>query len=972
MVLSTLCRFTTGRRILIMGVASALALTAASVSSGPAQAKAPGRARTPEISTPSDKAKFYDSRKDPAPARVLRGRAAQLSARPSGGVAALRTELGRQGVVSMDPLTGTARSVSRLDGFLTGASGRPADAIARDYVRAHPDVFGLDAAGVSGLTLRRDYVDIAGSHHLSYVQSVAGVPVFGNGLQANVAGDGRLINVVGSPVAGLPSGSSAPAIPADRARVAAVTAVRETPKPATAKAQGGARQTTVFSNGDRAELVYFMTVNGLRLAWQTQTRVNHKEVYSSVVDAASGQVLYRRSLVESDNGLAWDYYPGAAKGGVQKRRDFTGPGWLPDDSPWLAGNVAHVYNDANDDDVAQRTEEIRPSGHRQFQYPFTNFNSVDPRCSAQFPCSWDPKTANSWQTNRNQDGVQVFYYLGRYHDHLRDAPIGFTRAAGNFEAVDGDAVQGQIEDGSNTADGLPDEGHIDNANMATFPDGQPPVMQMYLFNDPFFPDDFPPTNGGDEADIVYHEYTHGLSNRLVVDALGNSTLGGGQAGAMGEAWSDWYAMDFLNNLGVQPDTAAPGEVRIGNYVGGGADLIRSQPIDCPVGSTSPKCPGFPDTVGPGGYTYGDYSRILFGFHEVHLDGEIWGETLWDLRTALGSRMTESLVTRAMELSPANPSFLDERNAILQADQVVDNGKANAQIWKVFAARGMGWFASTTDGDDQNPIEDFSAPPPAGTPTGSLIGTVTDAETGAPVQGAAVGFFGHASGFPGDLAAVSDATGHYTIDGIIPGTYPAVFARSDMYAEQQTSVSVGSHPTVLNWALHHDWAAQASGGSVAAFNGPDNSQFGCGPDRAIDVSLRQGWESDSDVGPDNTSRVPKFITVKLPRALNISAVAVDPGAICDDGYTASTKGYRLETSVDGVTFTVASTGAFGADDRHRLNSVPLAAGSTAGINYVRFTMLSTQLPDGADCAVTPYFGCFFMDLAELEVYGTVAP
>src|SRR5256885_4320785 len=138
MALSTLCRFTTGRRILIMGVASALALTASSVTSGPAQAKAPGRARTPEISTLSDKAKFYDSRKDPAPARVLRGRAAQLSARPSGGGAALRTGLGRQGVVSMDPLTGTARSVSRLGGFLTGSSGRPPHPLARDYGPAPP------------------------------------------------------------------------------------------------------------------------------------------------------------------------------------------------------------------------------------------------------------------------------------------------------------------------------------------------------------------------------------------------------------------------------------------------------------------------------------------------------------------------------------------------------------------------------------------------------------------------------------------------------------------------------------------------------------------------------------------------------------------------------------------------------------------------------------------------------------------
>ena len=46
---------------------------------------------------------------------------------------------------------------------------------------------------------------------------------------------------------------------------------------------------------------------------------------------------------------------------------------------------------------------------------------------------------------------------------------------------------------------------------------------------------------------MYHEYTHGLSNRLVVDADGNSTLNSIQAGAMGEAWSDCYAMDYLVN-----------------------------------------------------------------------------------------------------------------------------------------------------------------------------------------------------------------------------------------------------------------------------------------------------------------------------------------------------------------------------------------------------------------------------------------
>ncbi len=136
-------------------------------------------------------------------------------------------------------MTATARSVSRLDGFLTSASARPADAIARDYVRAHPDVFGLDATGVARLVLRRDYVDIAGTHHLSFVQSVGGIPLVGNGLQANVTGDGQLVNLVGSPVAGLPAAAGAPGVSADKARAAAITraaartwpAVRRRPSP---------------------------------------------------------------------------------------------------------------------------------------------------------------------------------------------------------------------------------------------------------------------------------------------------------------------------------------------------------------------------------------------------------------------------------------------------------------------------------------------------------------------------------------------------------------------------------------------------------------------------------------------------------------------------------------------------------------------------------------------------------------------
>jgi hypothetical protein len=303
--------------------------------------------------------------------------------------------------------------------------------------------------------------------------------------------------------------------------------------------------------------------------------------------------------------------------------------------------------------------------------------------------------------------------VNTFHDHLAAAPIGFTARAGNFEGAD--RLQAQALDGANLAGGLPEATHVDNAFMYTPPDGRSPVMGMYLWHAPGarYPDGDPfiAANGADAADIVYHEYTHGLSNRLVVDANGVTTLGDVQAGAMGEGWSDWYAMDYLVRRGLMKDTPSAGELRIGRYVTAGGGL-RSQPLDCPAGSTSRVCPGTAG-AGRGGYTYGDYGRVAGGGPDVHADGEIWAQTLWDLRTSLGFNVTAPLVTRAMELSPANPSFLDERNAILMADQVVHRGRYRARIWSVFARRGMGWAARTTGGDDAAPVQDFSLPPAAG-------------------------------------------------------------------------------------------------------------------------------------------------------------------------------------------------------------------------------------------------------------------
>ncbi|MCA2212401.1 M36 family metallopeptidase [Jidongwangia harbinensis] len=897
-----------------------------------------------------ERPKNYDARDAIAvqPAGETR-RALSDALRSGSPVRDLRAKLGVQGIVDIDRSTGTARRVARLDGFLTGPTEKAPATVALDYVKAHPEVFGLAAAEVANLTLRKDYVDVDGTHHLSFTQSVDGVPVFGNGLKAHVTSGGRLVQVDGSPLAALPASTGSVGISAAQAHRAAVADVSGTSTATVERSAGNAVRDTSFTDGSDAKLVLFQTVAGPRLAWQTLVP---GEGYLHVVDAADGKVLYRQDLVAADHAQVWQNYPGAPQGGTQVNANLNK--WLPLNAPRLEGNVAHVWSDLDDDDVADPAEEIAPAGRRSFDYPFTDFSAdVGEPCSAQYQCSWDVLNAYSWRTNREQNAAQLYWFLGTFHDHLAAEPIGFTREAGNFEAVDGDAIQAHSIDGAETAFGAPDPDHENNANMYTPPDGTAPTMQMYLFRNG---GSVIAGNSGDSADIVYHEYGHGLSNRLVVDAHGLSGLNEYQPGAMGEAWSDWYAMDYLVAKGLEEDTAAEGDVLVGKYLLTGG-TIRTQGIDCPVGSTSAACPGTPG-AGPGGYTYGDIGKIYPFGPAIHDDGEVWAQTLWDLRTAIGSKKAQKLITRAMELSPVEPSFLDMRNSILQADLVVNEGKQQKKIWKIFAERGMGFFAASQGGGDFAPAEDFRVPPPANSPTGTLSGTVTDADTGAPAAGVTVGFLGHASGFGGDYSAVTGADGSYTISGILPGTYPQVFARGAGYDPKGSGISISAGERRLDWQLRRDWAGASGGAKLASATGPDYTQYGCGPARLIDQSDGTGWGSE-------VAQAGQQAVIELPAAVDVRELVINPSAVCGDDITASTGRYRVETSPDKATWTVAASGVFPRGTA-TATPVPLTAG-TAGVRYVRYTMLTSQAQDAGICP-GPFNGCKYVDSAELSVYG----
>ncbi len=296
-------------------------------------------------------------------------------------------------------------------------------------------------------------------------------------------------------------------------------------------------------------------------------------------------------------------------------------------------------------------------------------------------------------------------------------------------------------------------------------------MQMYLQRAATWAPNIPSGDSGNEAETVYHEFAHGLSNRLVTTPDGIPSLNAQQSGAMGEGWSDWYAIDFTDNHGWFFDTPANGDAFPFRYSGGrrGRRSGRPRPT-ARSASPRPTAPWTRFGSGPGGYTYADFGNIV-GRPEVHADGEIWVQTLWEMRELLGSAVTESIVTRGMELSPPEPSFLDMRNAILQADEVVFAGAHADALWTLFAERGMGYYAAASDGSDVNPVADFDdAPDCAVDPCGTVSGTITDSVSGAPLSGVHVGIAGHMSGLGSDLGDVTDASGTFSIADVPFHTY----------------------------------------------------------------------------------------------------------------------------------------------------------------------------------------------------------
>lgn len=911
-----------------------LAASASLAAAAPAQAAQPGAADF----TRATRAVA------PVPANVAAARSVQ------------RQKLGRLGVLQVAARSGGVRAYGRLDGLLTAPSARPGADVALDFVRARPQIFGLDAADLSRLDLVRSF-SAGGIEQVRWAQSYGGITAIDTSLTANLTASGRLINIVGEPRHDLALATVTPDVSASDAyaRAAAVLAGRPADVRRTA---AGAERATAFDDGGTAKLVIYEG-GGPRLGWRMTIPIDGTHVYDVVADATSGVLQRAHNLVAAVTATVSPNYPGAPAGGT--RASVNIDAFLDPGATRLIGPAAHTFTDSSD--VVQgpgaappAAGEIAPVGGN---FDFAITDPFDPDCSPLL-CIWRPGVSNSWVPNRGADATQLHWFVSNFHDHLANTPaIGFTSAAGNFERAD--RVVAQSMDGAALAGGQPDADHVNNANMTTLPDGTSPLMQMYLSNIA----GHPASTGLDPA-VVYHEYTHGLVGRTIADAAGAAAVSGAQSGAFNEGAADFYAIDYLVGEGLEADDPALRDVTLAKFAFGGA--LRSEPSDCRVAADPSAVDGVCSGGGTphfGGYTYADFGQIA-GVPEVHADGEIWTQTLWQLRQALIARLgvaagtdhVRRLATNAMRLVPDNPSFLDLRNGVLQAAAASHPGDVD-DVWSVFAERGMGYFASTTSSGDVRPIADTSPPPP-GNPAGTVSGVVTDSATGIPVAGLKVAFTGHDSGIGPDLSATTSASGSYTISAVPAGTYPLLRVRGRGYADQAASVAVAASPAVTtrNFAVARDVAATDAGGRVVSAQGPDFTDFGCGPAKLIDQDPGIVW---STAAPSNVAAPgAKEIVVELAAATDLTVVDIDPAAGCGDDDNAALRTYELQASTDGTTFTPIASGAFTPADLHRNNPVALSS-PPSGTRFLKLIAKTPQSTAGS--------GAQFMDVGELRAFGT---
>lgn len=481
---------------------------------------------------------------------------------------------------------------------------------------------------------------------------------------------------------------------------------------------------------------------------------------------------------------------------------------------------------------AQASSSLTPGG------PFLPPASPTRDYAPAFTDAWhtstcDPAAIADPTRRADIDASIVNLFVGHNRIHDFAYRLGLTEPRGAMQVTnfgkggaEGDPELGNAQNAALTNTVVAQGGLTgrNNANQITLQDGVPGITNQYLFQ-PQLGFYSPCADGGMDATIFLHEYTHAISNRLIAGP--DTGLSGAQGGSMGESWSDLVAIEYLNAFGLAgkrgEDPFALGAYATGDKQRGIRDYnLRDNPLN-----------------------YGDFGFDTTG-PEVHADGEIWNGVQIAVRQALvekyrsrynpqdaalqascalgrtsaggqhasfdgcpGNRRWVTFLFDAMILQANGaPSMVDMKNAQLAADMLRTGGADQQAMAEAFAKRGLGTGSSAKNGDDTHPTPSFAAPTAAR--NGKVTFTLVDAKTNKAVKGDV--FVGQFQARTTPIASTDPATKIASVANFVTGTYP-LLVQAKGYGLQRFSLAVAAGSTATKRIALEPNVASASQGAV---------------------------------------------------------------------------------------------------------------------------------------------------------------
>ncbi len=653
----------------------------------------------------------YDARFDPAKSQLVTAEPTEFQKAAAEAWAATDPDL----AIEFDTLTGAGRSIRHHTGFLTAPHPAfEAEVLALSFAAEMRDLLGLTVRDLGEYEVT-DVVfsRVSGVTHIYFRQLHLGIPVFNGQLQVNIDREGRILSLNNAFVPNLEklvNGRSVPALDAATSIRSAARHLGLSGQPAMSLLPTSADKvhSTRFAAPGlslreiEARLFWLPVSQGdVRLVWNFDIfTLDDSHVFNFNVDAESGQIWTRHDYVEDASYRVFPFPDESPVHGSQGRALVVDPedltvspnGWLANPNGIMSGNNVHacVDRDASSQDIPGNPNP-QPSG----------CDAGEPTCAAgvcDFPLDLGAEPVASIDAAI----TNLFYWSNLIHDI--QYVYGFDEPAGNFQTdnfgnggLGGDAVRAEGQDGDLT-------GRNCNANFFTFPDGDPPRMQMFTCNAAS-----PKRDGDYDNGVILHEYGHGISVRQVGGPSTAGCLNNNQQA--GEGWSDLLALMYT----VEPGDAGTDARGIGAYLfnetpeGGG---IRDLPYSTDDGINN--------------WTY----ESISGAAIPHGVGSRWAQVMWEVYWALvaqhgiehdlpnfdvndtneaGNKRAMFYVNEGLKNTACSPTFVDARDGVIDAATASFGGEDVCLLWQTFAAFGLGSNAVSGGSSSTNPTNGFQVP-----------------------------------------------------------------------------------------------------------------------------------------------------------------------------------------------------------------------------------------------------------------------